>query len=316
MALLPKAPTEKPLNLKAVTHGKLTWLDIEKPTTREIEYLARNYPFHPLDLEDFLQPLRLPKIDEYEDYLFLALQFPVFDKVKRVSRASEVDFFVGHDYVITGHIGELKPLAKFFLECQTDEKVRQQCLGKTSGYLFYCIVDRLVDYCLPMVNKIVESIEDIEDKVFSRPTSDTVREMLSVRRDLISFRRILRPQIAILDSLETKERPYLGKDLDVYFGDIGDHLDKIWDVMEEYKEVVDVLTDSSNWLTSHRIQEVMRVLGIASAIVLPLIVISGIWGQNIGLPLQDHPYAFPILLAVNGAVVAAMLGFFRWMHWI
>ncbi|MCK5434284.1 MAG: magnesium transporter, partial [Dehalococcoidales bacterium] len=142
---------EKELNIRTITHGKLKWLNIEKPTARETEYLAQNYPFHPLDLDDCLSRIQRPKIDEYKDYLFLVLHFPVFNKEARVTTRSQVSVFIGENYLITVHKGELKPLVKLFRECQIDEESRQENFSQGSGYLLYRIVDRLVDYCLPIL---------------------------------------------------------------------------------------------------------------------------------------------------------------------
>ena len=117
---------EEQLNLESLTWGGLTWVNIEKPTERETEYLAQNYPFHPLDLDDCLSRIQRPKIDEYKDYLFLVFHFPVFNKEARVTASSQVSVFIGKDYLITLHKGELKPLVKLFRECQIDEESRQE----------------------------------------------------------------------------------------------------------------------------------------------------------------------------------------------
>ena len=142
-----QARNEKQLNLESLTCDKLTWINIEQPTERETEYLAQNYPFHPLDLDDCLSRIQRPKLDEYKDYLFLVLHFPVFNKEARVTTPSQVSIFIGENYLITLHKGELKPLVKLFRECQIDEESRQENFGQGSTYLLYRIVDRLVDYC-------------------------------------------------------------------------------------------------------------------------------------------------------------------------
>ena len=141
-----------------------------------------------------------------------------------------------------------------------------------------------------------------------------------IRRNIIAFRRIIRPQIGILDSLEVKEWQFLKKDkdeeLDIYFGNIGDHLDRIWDLLEDYREVVDILSDSSNWLASHNIQEVMRIMAIAAAIIGPLVVISGIYGMNIPLPLGHSDFGFPILLGIMIVLLVLTMVFFRRHKWL
>ncbi len=307
---------EKLLSIESVAWGKLTWTNIEKPTSKETEYLGQNYPFHPLDLEDCLSRIERPKIDEYEDYLFVVLHFPVFDRKARVTRPSQVAVFLGEDYLISLHSGELRPLANLFNDCQANESARQENMARSPGYLFYRIFDRLVDYCFPIMNKIISNIEAVEDDAFTKPVPHTVREILIIRRDMISFRRIIRSIISVLDSLQERERPILKEDAEVYLGDIGDHALKIWETVEDYEEVIDSLSDTSNWLTSHRIQEVMRMLAIVATVLTPAVVISSVYGMNIELPFQHSPYAFSIIVGITVSFVVAMLLLFRFRRWI
>jgi len=309
---------EDKLHVEVVNYEGLTWVNIESPTIEDIEYLAQRYPFHALDLEDCLSRIQRPKIDEYEDYIFLVLHFPRFHKRTRVMTPSQVALFAGENYLVSVHSGELKPLANLFNDCQLNESARKEYMARSSGHLLYTIIDRLVDYCFPILNKINESLEDIEERVFSEATPQTVKETLNIRRRIIAFRRIIRPQVAILDSLEAKHWQFLkkGQELDIYFGNIGDHLDRIWDLLEDYREVVDIFSDSSNWLASHRIQEVMRIMAIAAATIGPLVVISGIYGMNVPLPLGDSTLGFPILVGLMVVIFVLLIVFFRRRKWI
>ena len=306
----------KEFNIGSVTRGNLVWLDIEKPTERETEYLGQNYPFHHLDLDDCLSRIQRPKIDEYEDYLFMVFHFPVFHKEARVSTPSQVSIFLGADYLISLHQGDLKPLVKMFRDCELNERAREEYMGQSSSHLLYHILDRLVNYCFPMLNKIGANIEAVEDDVFTKPVPKTVQEILVIKRDLVSFRRIMRPQIAVLDSLEQQKWAFFKDGMDVYFGDIGDHLDKIWDTLEDYRELVDNLSDASDRLASHRVQEVMRVLAILAACATPFVIIAGIYGMNIPLPLGDSSLGLPILIVIMLCTISLMLLIFRRKRWI
>jgi magnesium transporter len=213
------------------------------------------------------------------------LHFPVFDKQNRITRASEINIFIGENYVVTVHCsGDLKPLSKFFQACETDKEYRERYLGRSSGFLLYHILDRLVTSCFPILNKVTENIEDIEDIILTKPVPETVREISLIRRDLISFRRVVHPQIAVIETLERQEYPFFKEEQEIYFGDIADHIRKIWDGLEDCKEVVDGLAETSNWLTSHRIQEIMRILTIVMGLMAPPTLIASIYGMNIALP--------------------------------
>ncbi len=308
---------EKQLNLKTVSWGELTWVDIVPPTEAEIEYLAQHYNFHPLDLDDCLSRIQRPKIDEYPDYLFLVFHFPVFNKEARVTTAGQLSVFIGEKYLITLHKGDLKPLVKFFRECELEEEAREENFSQGSGYLLYRIIDRLVDYCFPILNKIGANIEQTEDNIFaSRGMPRAIEDISILRRDVISFRRIIWPMRAVIGSLEPKIRRFTTTDLSVHFGDMTDHVDKIWDGLDEYKEIIEGLNDTHDSLATNRTNEVMRMLTIIATILLPLTVVASIYGMNIPLPFQNSRYSLFVVLAIWVAIVSGMLYFFRRQRWI
>ena len=308
-------PAEK-LNIETVAWGDLTWVNIEPPTERETEYLAQNYPFHPLDLDDCLSRIQRPKIDAYEDYLFLVFHFPVFNKEARVTTPSQVSVFIGQDYLITLHKGDLKPLTKLFRECQIDEESRKEHFNLGSGYILYRIIDRLVDYCLPILNRIGNNIERVEDDIFADSVRATVREISVTRRDIISFRRTIWPMRAVIGSLEPKIRRFTKMDMDVYFGDTVDHVDKIWDALDEYKELIEGLNDTYNSLATNRTNEVVRTLTIIATVLLPITVVASIYGMNITLPFQNSSYSFLLVLLIMLIIIIGMLYLFRRKHLI
>ena len=308
---------EEELNIQSLTWGDFTWINIEQPTEKETEYLAQNYPFHPLDLDDCLSRIQRPKIDQYKDYLFLVLHFPVFNKEARVTTPSQVSVFIGQNYLITLHKGELKPLVKLFRECEIDEESCQENFSAGPGYLLYRITDRLVDYCLPIANKMLDNIEDVEDGIFSNRGRSQIKEISMLRRDIISFRRIIWPMRAVTGSLEPKVRRFTKMDLSVYFGDTVDHLDKIWDALDEYKEIIEGLNDTHDSLASNRTNDVMKILTIIATIFMPITLIASLWGMNIrGLPFAQSGNALLYITLIMVGIIGGMLYFFHRRHWI
>jgi len=319
MAIYQAKQKEPSLNLESVTWGNLTWINIEQPTEREIEYLGKNFPFHHLDLDDCLSRIQRPKIDEYKDYLFLVLHFPVFNVEARVTTASQVSVFIGENYLITLHKGELKPLVKLFRECQIDEETRQEHFSQGSGYMLYRVIDRLVDYCLPILSKIGGNIDRVEEDIFSEAMPRAIREISILRRDVISFRRIIWPMRAVIGSLEPRIRRFTMMNLDVYFGDMVDHVDKIWDGLDEYKEIIEGLNDTHDSLATNRTNEVVRMLTVIATILLPITVVASIFGMNIPLgPFGSggSPLAALYIALICLAIIGGMLYFFRRHHWI
>jgi magnesium transporter len=306
------------MSMNTVTENKVSWISIEDPTTEDIGHLRRYYPFHPLDLEDCLSDIERPKVDEYDDYLFIVMHFPVYDPDQRVSRITELDVFIGSGYLITVHRGELKPLIDLFRECQRDERARVRHISKGAGQLLYGILDRTVDYIMRILARVGERIGDVEGRIFTEDMRSIVEEISVIRRDVIALRRIIKPQIAVISNLERKDRSFIREGMEVYFGDILDGFSRAWDELEDHREIIESLSATSESITSYRINETIRALTVISVLLLPLSVIAGIYGMNVKLPFAaagQNPYAFYGILVVMVAIVAGLLLFFRWKKW-
>ncbi|HEX3050203.1 MAG TPA: magnesium transporter CorA family protein [Aggregatilineaceae bacterium] len=303
--------------IQTIKHGRITWTNIERITPQDVQVLQGTYPhFHPLDLEDLQSRIERPKIDEYEGYLFVVMHFPLWDPVQRISRAAEVDLFVGTNYLITVSDGSLKTLRHFFEQCQNNEAVRDQFMGRGSSKIFYGVIDRLVDYILPILYKVDANIRELEEEIFEQDSRKVMQDLSFVRRDIIALRRIIRPQIPIVENLENVDRPFIREDLDVYFGDILDHLRKAYDIVEDHLEVINGLSDTAATLVTYRLNEVIQILTVISVIMLPLTLVSGVFGMNVGLPFQDHPNGFAIVVCMMFSIGISMLLYFRHRGWL
>jgi magnesium transporter len=303
-------------SIKSIAWEKLTWINIEQPTEAETKYLAENYTFHTLDLDDCLSKIQLPKVDEYDEYFFMVFHFPVFNLETRVATASQVSIFIGEDYLITLHQGDLKPLVSLFRACETSEKTREESMSRSSGYLLYLVLDRLVNYCFPILNKIGENIDEVEDRIFGENPGQALIAVALLRRDIISLRRVIRPQTEAVETLERKEWPVFKEDPEIYFGDIADHLRKLSATLDDYREVVEGLSDTNDVLISFRTNEVMRVLTVIATIMLPLTLVASFLGMNVYPMPLDSPGAFAGITVAMLAIIVGMLAFFRSKRWI
>lgn len=303
--------------MQTIQHGRVTWTNVAHVTPEDIETLRESYPhFHPLDLEDLQSRIERPKIDEYEDYLFVVMHFPLWDPVQRISRPAEVDMFVGSGYLVTVSDGTLEPLRRLFDLCETNTEIRDQLMGRGASKMFYAVIDRLVDYVLPILYKVDRNIRELEEEIFTQDSRKMMQNMSFIRRDVIALRRIIRPQIAIVSNLEKVDRPFIREDLDVYFGDILDHIVKAEEIVEDHLEVINGLSDMTTALVSYRLNEVMQILTVISVIMLPLTLISGIYGMNVVLPFQGHEAAFFIVIGMMVAIALSMLLYFRHRGWL
>jgi magnesium transporter len=302
--------------IELISHEGLRWLQIEEPSSLERAWLAEHFEFHPLDLEDVTSRNQRPKLDEYPDYLFIVLHFPIFDKQVGRLNAGELDLFVGPDYVITLPNQPLQPVAFLFERCRTNEEIREQYFSKGPGYLLYQIVDQSFDYCFPMLRKMGNKLEQLEEEIFSGRGEEIVRDISNVKQEIINFRKIIRPQRPVLRDLERTKQRYLADELEIYFDDINDASERIWDMLENYKEVVEALEDTNESVISHRVNSILRVLTAFSVVVLPLTFLASLWGMNVGVPGEGDIGAFWIITGCMVALLVSMVAFFRHRRWL
>jgi magnesium transporter len=313
-AARPVPPTEP--NVEVVEQDGLRWVNIERPMPVDRAWLEEHFEFHPLDYEDVLSRNQRPKIDEYDDYLFIVLYFPVFDKTVGRLNAAELDVFIGPDYIITLPNTPLPPVEYLFERCRSSQEVRENLFSKGSGYLLYKIVDDSFDYCFPMLRKIGNKLERLEEDIFEGRAEEVVRDLSNSKQEIINFRKIVRPERAVLHDLERTKQRYLAEDLEVYFDDIVDASERIWDMLENYKEVVEALEDTNESVLSHRVNEVLRVLTAFSVVILPLTLIASIWGMNVGVPWEGEIHGFWIVLGGMVVLLAGMVAYFRRRGWL
>jgi magnesium transporter len=312
----PHAHASPEPNVEAIEAHGLRWINIERPGAIDRAWLEEHFEFHPLDYEDVLSRNQRPKIDEYPDYLFIVLHFPVFDKTVGRLNAAELDMFVGPDFLITLPNRPIPPVDYLFERCDTSDEVRDTMLSKGPGYLLYKIVDDCFDYCFPMLRKMGNKLERIEEDLFLGRSEDSVRDISNAKQEIINFRKIIRPQRPVLSDLERNKQRYLAEDMEVYFDDIRDASERIWDMLENYKEVVEALDETNESLISHRVNDVLRVLTAFSVVILPLTLIASIWGMNVGVPGEGSTTAFWIIIASMVALLTGMLTYFRRRGWL
>jgi magnesium transporter len=211
---------------------------------------------------------------------------------------------------------ELLPVTRLFRRCEEDKDLRQTLFSKGSGYLLYHVLDDLFDYCFPILDKIGHKLDSIEDDMFEGAAEDVVRDISNVKQEIISYRKIIKPERSTLRVLEGRTQRFLPQDLEVYFDDIVDAAERIWDLLDNYKEVVEALEDTNESVISHRQNDVLRILTIFSVTMLPLSLLAGIFGMNVGFPGEGTHQAFWVIVGAMVACLVGMVGFFRYKRWI
>ena len=296
----------------------LTWINVVSPDVETAQELAARFGWHPLDVEDVVSKRQRPKVDDYEDegYLFAVLHFPVYDKTVQRLNAAELDVFIGQDYLVTLPNRELLPLTRLFARCDGDAAFREQLFAKGSGRLLYEVLDDLFDYCFPILDKIGHKLDRVEDDMFEGAAEDVVRDISNVKQEIISYRKVVKPERSTLRVLERRIDRFLPEELELYFDDINDAVERIWDQLDNYKEVVEALESTNESVISHRQNDVLRLLTLISVTMLPLTLITSVFGMNVLYPGEDTSAAFWVIIAALAATLGGMIAFFRFKKWI
>ena len=284
----PRAATEavgpaEPRLAELTAHG-LTWVHLDAPTGDEAAQLAERFGWHPLDLEDVLSKRQRPKVDEYPEYLFSVLHFPAYDKAIQRLNAAEIDVFLGPDFLITLPNVELLPVTRLFARCEDGRRAPRVAL-----------LEGLRLPALPRPRRPLRLL-------LPDPRQDRPQARLDRGRDVRGPRRGRRPrhlereagdhllpqdhQARALDAARARgpRAAFLPQELDLYFDDIVDAAERIWDLLDNYKEVVEGLEQTNESVISHRQNDVLRVLTVFSVVMLPLTLITGIFGMNVDFP--------------------------------
>jgi magnesium transporter len=297
----------------------LTWIQLDPPIDPEtVNALRARFGWHPLDVEDVLSKRQRPKVDEYVDdgYLFGVLHFPAYDKSIQRLNAGELDFFLGPDYLVTIPNVELLPVTHLFSRCQDDKKFREERFAKGSGRLLYEVLDDLFDYCFPILDKIALKLDSIEDDIEDRRSEEIVTDISKVKQEIISYRKIIKPQRPALRLLERRIERFLPEELELYFDDLVDASERIWDLLDNYKEVVEALESTNESVISHRQNDVLRLLTVITVIILPVTLITGIFGMNVAFPGFGTSHAFWVIVGAMVATAGSLIAFFRYKGWL
>jgi magnesium transporter len=254
-----------------------------------MQQLAEKYHFHELSIEDSLSKIEIPKIDKYTDHMFTTIHFPVMndsnDQETTTPTITQLSIFIGSNYIVTVHQGDLRPLRNIFDRCKEDKIQRDEVMGlsSSSGYLLHSIIDTLVDDLFHILRRIVGNLRDIEDDVFNEQLA-IAKEISILRRQIMVLRRAVIQLRGILIDLSANVQRYSTEDLTLYYDDVKDHIDKAFEILEESKETIEIYKDTDNMLSTEKTNRILSVLTILFTLSIPATVIGAFYGMNIHLP--------------------------------
>jgi magnesium transporter len=308
-------------HVETIQGNGFSWTDIQNPDRAEIERLGQIYNFNSLNLDDSISKIQLSKIDNYDDHSFVILHFPPMVLKRGMPKFSQLAVFVGKDFLVTIHYGELKPLVDMFTQCKGNAQLRNELLGKSVGFLLYKIIDSLVDDLLHTLRRIVANLDEIEDDVFDENKS-TPKKISLLRREITILRRIVHPlrKIVLETSKNTQRFSNPDDDLVIHFDDVIDHIDKVAETLDEAKETMEIYKDTDFMLSTEKSNKILGLLTIIFTLTIPPSVIAALYGMNVNVPGGIEtgsweflgPYTTFIIVLIMSAVPA--LAMFVWFY--
>lgn len=300
---------------KLSAHG-LTWIFLENPEEPEVLSLQKQYHFHDLDIEDCLSGNERPKLEEHEDYMFSVFHLPVKIGTKIVKE--DINVFLGKDFIVTLTEGKSSAMENLWKQLQKDEKRRDAFFEQGPGFFLYEMLDLLFDQGFPLIETLMKDLRRIEVALFENEDQQKrmLRDILTVKRNIIIMRSILFPQRSVIALLQHRNRSLIPAELSLYFDDVSDAIERQWSLLDTAKEMSDVLQEThESWLT-HRTNEIIRLLTIFSVTMVPLTFLASLYGMNVDLPFQHNPEAFTVIFGTMGAILALLMGYFAWKKWL
>ncbi|GCE29041.1 magnesium transport protein CorA [Dictyobacter alpinus] len=297
------------------------WLDLSEPSAEELATVGKEFGLHPLALEDATNEHQRPKIEQYENFMFIVFYAAYFEAETQRVETRELNLFVGENYLITVHHVDIPEIH----EAEQRWKRNSSHLSWGIGPLLYALLDSMVDHYFPVVDDLVERAEEMEEQIYASKNYDTERtfEMLSIKKTMLQMRRIVNPERDILNVLTNRDNPIFPEQSLAYFRDVYDHVTRLADTLDLYRDQLSSMMDASLSLSSHSLNQVMRTLTAASIILMSGSFITGIYGMNFNhdvspfnMPELNWAFGYFFALGAIGLISLVLLVYFRRLKWI
>lgn len=294
-------------------HGRFVWLDLQDPQEPDIALLRDEFNFHPLAIEDATRTHQRPKLDSYDTYYFIVFYCLSYDSAHQRLAAQQVSLFIGANYIVSVHEGPIDAIDTTIRRWQRSE----EDFGRDAGALLYALLDAIVDDYFPVIDQLAERVEVIEEQIFERFSETVLQEVFSLKRDLLNARRIIAPERDVLNVLLRREVPIFQRNTILYLQDVYDHIVRITDSIDTYRDLLAGALDAFLSVQSNRLNQIVKILTIASIILMSDALIAGIYGMNFEFMPELHwPYGYPFALGLMAVVSLALIVFFRWRKWL
>ena len=304
--------------MTTISYNNITWIDIQNPRRKDINFLKNKFNLHPIILEEFTTTSMRPRAEEFENCLYIVMHIPLFDQKKKVTYSGEMDIVITQDHLITVHPQTNIPLKAVMKLLNESKEVKQKAMSKSVGFLLYFILEKLISSCFPKLDHINEKINEIEEGIFDGQEKEMVRELSIIKRDILAFRRVLKPQKSVLESLIQKNYRLLERELNNYFQDLVGTNIRAWNTLENTQEIIESLEDTNSSLLSYKINEAMRFLAAISLVTFTLSVTTGIFSMHPfgAFSISQNPTTFFGIIGFMIFIMLILLIVFKRKKWL
>lgn len=303
--------------MQQLKYKNIVWVDLKEPEREALEKLQKRFRFHDLDLEDCISERERPKIEEHSRHIFLILKFPVFNKKTGLFTTEDLKIFIGKNFIITVHRGKLKVLDEIFQNAKEKISVKKDYFREGNGKFLWILLKKLFQQIFPMFDKMSAEVRAMEKDIFEKNiVKNYLEKILKLKRNLVTMRRILLPQRGVILALEDVKTQFLSDNLELFFDDILDKIEKLIETSGVIQDLVESLREANESMLTHSLNNTIKVLTVFSAIMLPLTFISGVFGMNVPIPEQHDSSSFVLILIGMACLGILMFAFFKWRKWI
>jgi magnesium transporter len=287
---------------------QFVWLDLQDPQEQDIALLRDEFKFHRLAIEDATRHHERPKLESFDGYYFLVFYCMSYDEAQGRLNSQALGLFVGANYLVSVHQGAITAIDETIKRWQANAEE----FGHDAGVLLYTLLDTIVDDYFPVIDQLAERVETIEEQIFERFSEDALQEVFVLKRDLLGVRRVVAPERDVLNVLIRREVPIFERNTILYLQDVYDHIVRITDSIDTYRDLLSSALDAFLSVQSNRLNQIVKVLTIASIVLMSDALIAGIYGMNFEFMPELHwAFGYPFALGLMVVISTGLILFFR-----
>lgn len=298
-----------------IEYQDLIWVDIVEPTEQDVEYLKNNFRLHPLTLSTIIPTVHHTDLEIFRNYLFIILHHPELEKDGEM-KIHELDIIAGKNYLVTSHYGVIRPLNSIFESCLKSQKTKEDFMKRGISYLLFLILKQLLREKLTKIDEAEDEIDLVQKEIFLREEKETAKKISFLKRKVLTYWRVIEPQKMIFESLKNViSKIFSQESIPYYFVLFRIHRE-IEDTLRNSKETIESLERTNHILVTLELDEIIKILTIFSAIILPLNLLASIWGMNTGLPIANTPFGFWLIILIMLITCGATIIYFKIRKWL